>query len=72
MLGIGLYGLTYLYPLYLGQIRGYDALMIGETDVRLRRRDVPDRADRRPADGARSIRACMLIVGFLLFAVGTW
>ena len=31
MLGIGLYGLTYLYPVYLGQIRGYNALMIGET-----------------------------------------
>ena len=31
MLGVGLYGLTYLYPVYLGRIRGYDALMIGET-----------------------------------------
>src|SRR5215468_11460042 len=31
VLGIGLYGLTYLYPVYLAQIRGYDALMIGET-----------------------------------------
>ena len=31
VLGIGLYGLTYLYPIYLGQIRGYNALMIGET-----------------------------------------
>ncbi len=31
VLGIGLYGLTYLYPLYLARIRGYDALMIGET-----------------------------------------
>jgi len=31
VLGIGLYGLTYLYPVYLGQIRGYNALMIGET-----------------------------------------
>ena len=31
VLGIGLYGLTYLYPLYLAQIRGYYALMIGET-----------------------------------------
>ena len=31
VMGIGLYGLTYLYPLYLGEIRGYDALMIGET-----------------------------------------
>jgi MFS transporter, DHA2 family, multidrug resistance protein len=31
VLGIGLYGLTYLYPVYLGSIRGYNALMIGET-----------------------------------------
>jgi DHA2 family multidrug resistance protein len=31
VLGIGLYGLTYLYPIYLGQIRGYNALMVGET-----------------------------------------
>jgi DHA2 family multidrug resistance protein len=31
VMGIGLYGLTYLYPLYLGMVRGYDALMIGET-----------------------------------------
>jgi DHA2 family multidrug resistance protein len=29
--GTGLYGLTYLYPVYLAQIRGYNALMIGET-----------------------------------------
>ena len=29
--GIGLYGLTYLYPIYLAQVRGYNALMIGET-----------------------------------------
>ena len=31
VMGIGLYGLTYLYPLYLSRVRGYDALMIGET-----------------------------------------
>ncbi|CAH1661547.1 Colistin resistance protein EmrB [Hyphomicrobiales bacterium] len=31
VMGIGLYGLTYLYPVYLGRIRGYSALMIGET-----------------------------------------
>jgi len=31
VLGIGLYGLTYLYPLYLAQVRGYNSLMIGET-----------------------------------------
>lgn len=30
-LGIGLYGLTYLYPLYLARIRGFSALQIGET-----------------------------------------
>ena len=31
VLGIGLYGLTYLYPIYLGQIRGHNALMVGQT-----------------------------------------
>ena len=31
VLGIGLYGLTYLYPIYLGEIRGYNALMVGQT-----------------------------------------
>ncbi len=31
VLGIGLYGLTYLYPIYLGEVRGYNALMIGQT-----------------------------------------
>ncbi len=30
-LGVGLYGLTYLYPVYLARVRGYSALMIGET-----------------------------------------
>src|SRR6201995_3860204 len=29
--GIGLYGLTYVYPRYLSEVRGYSALMIGET-----------------------------------------
>jgi MFS transporter, DHA2 family, multidrug resistance protein len=31
VLGVGLYGLTYLYPVYLARVRGYSALMIGET-----------------------------------------
>ncbi|EHS49965.1 drug resistance transporter, EmrB/QacA subfamily [Rhizobium sp. PDO1-076] len=31
VMGVGLYGLTYLYPLYLSRIRHYDSLMIGET-----------------------------------------
>jgi len=31
VLGIGLYGLTYIYPVYLATVRGYSALMIGNT-----------------------------------------
>jgi DHA2 family multidrug resistance protein len=31
VMGIGLYGLTYLYPVYLGRVRGYSSLQIGET-----------------------------------------
>ncbi len=30
-MGIGLYGLTYLYPVFLARVRGYSAMMIGET-----------------------------------------
>jgi DHA2 family multidrug resistance protein len=30
-LGIGIYGLTYIYPLFLARIRGYSSLQIGET-----------------------------------------
>ena len=50
VLGIGLYGLTYLYPVYLGEIRGYNALMVGETMFVSGVDDVLDRPDRRPAD----------------------
>ena len=31
ILGVGLYGLTYLYPVFLARVRGYSALQIGET-----------------------------------------
>ncbi len=31
VLGIGLYGLTYLYPLYLARVHGFSSLQIGET-----------------------------------------
>ena len=31
MLGVGLYGLVYLYPVFLARVRGYDSLQIGET-----------------------------------------
>jgi DHA2 family multidrug resistance protein len=29
--GVGLYGLTYIYPRYLAEVRGYSPMMIGET-----------------------------------------
>src|SRR4030081_471806 len=71
VLGIGLYGLTYLYPLYLGQIRGYNALMIGETMF------VSGLAMFATAPVAGRLAGkvdprSLLIVGFLAFAVGTW
>src|SRR6201986_4400143 len=31
LVGVGLYGLTYVYPRYLAEVRGYSAMMIGET-----------------------------------------
>ena len=31
IMGIGLYGMTYLYPVFLGRVRGYSSLQIGET-----------------------------------------
>lgn len=31
VMGIGLYGLTYLYPVYLQRVRGFSAMQIGET-----------------------------------------
>ena len=69
--GIGLYGLTYLYPVYLAQVRGYSALMIGETMF------VTGVAQfmSAPLIGA-SLRKVdprkMMFVGFILFATGTW
>jgi DHA2 family multidrug resistance protein len=71
VLGIGLYGLTYVYPVYLAQVRGYDALMIGETMF------VSGLAmfATAPLAGQLSQKfdpRFVLIGGFLLFAVGTW
>jgi DHA2 family multidrug resistance protein len=71
VLGIGLYGLTYLYPLYLAQVRGYNAQMIGETMF------VSGIAmfATAPVAGQLAQRfdpRYTLIGGFLLFALGTW
>lgn len=71
IVGIGLYDLTYLFPLYLGMIRGYDARMIGETMF------VSGLAMFFAAPVAgRLMNAVdpriMLAGGFLCFAAGTW
>jgi MFS transporter, DHA2 family, multidrug resistance protein len=71
VMGIGLYGLTYLYPLYLGQVRGYNALMIGETMF------VSGIAMFLTAPIAGRLMTkvdprIMLIAGFLSFAAGTY
>jgi DHA2 family multidrug resistance protein len=71
VLGIGLYGLTYLYPVYLAQVRGYDALMIGETMF------VSGLAMFMTAPIAGQLAArydprWLLMAGFLIFAAGTW
>jgi DHA2 family multidrug resistance protein len=71
VLGIGLYGLTYLYPVYLAQIRGYNALMIGET---LFVSGVVMFAT-APIAGQLSEKLDPRIVlasGFIMFAIGTW
>jgi DHA2 family multidrug resistance protein len=71
VLGIGLYGLTYLYPVYLAQVRGYNALMIGET---LFVSGLVMFAS-APVAGQLSERfdpRFVLMAGFILFALGTW
>jgi DHA2 family multidrug resistance protein len=71
VVGVGLYGLTYLYPVYLGQVRGYNALMIGETMfvsgvVMFLCAPIAGRLMQKV-----DLRV-MMIVGFLLFAIGTY
>lgn len=71
VIGIGLYGLTYLYPIYLGRIRGYDSMMIGEALF------VSGLAmfAAAPISGILSRKMdprIMMMIGFLGFALGTW
>ncbi len=71
VLGIGLYGLTYLYPVYLGEIRGYDSLMIGKTMF------VSGAAMflSAPLVGRLMVKTdprLMLAAGFLIFAASNW
>lgn len=70
-MGIGLYGLTYLYPVYLGRIRGYDALQIGETMF------ITGLCMflTAPIAGKLSQKIdprVQMMIGFAGFAVGTW
>ena len=70
-MGIGLYGLTYLYPLYLASVRGYDSLMIGETVF------VSGIAMFASAPIAGILASkldlrVMLLIGFFGFAGSTW
>ena len=71
VLGIGLYGLTYLYPVYLAQVRGYNALMIGDTMF------ISGMAMfiSAPIVGrlvGKVDPRYVLMTGFLFFAFGTW
>ena len=71
VMGIGLYGLTYLYPVFLGRIRGYDALMIGEA-LFVSGLSMFIMA---PITGMLSRKMdprVMMMIGFLGFAAGTW
>src|SRR6266700_2469351 len=71
VLGIGLYGLTLVYPLYLGRVRGYDALMIGET-MFVSGLTMFLTAPIAGRLVAKVDQRLMLTFGFLCFAVGTW
>ncbi|WP_142417070.1 DHA2 family efflux MFS transporter permease subunit [Bartonella massiliensis] len=70
-IGIGLYGLTYLYPVYLSQIRHYDSLMIGET-LFLSGLVMLFTAPLAGYLSARIDARLMMAIGLLGFAIGTW
>ncbi|RDI60231.1 DHA2 family efflux MFS transporter permease subunit [Microvirga subterranea] len=71
VMGIGLYGLTYLYPVYLARVRGYSSLQIGETMF------VSGACMflMAPVAGVLSRKMdprVMMGIGFACFAFGTW
>jgi MFS transporter, DHA2 family, multidrug resistance protein len=70
-MGIGLYGLTYLYPVYLARVHQYSALQIGETLF------VTGIAMflTAPLAGRLSAKVdprVMIGAGFIGFGIGTW
>jgi MFS transporter, DHA2 family, multidrug resistance protein len=71
VLGIGLYGLTYLFPLFLEEIRGDNALMVGETlfvsgVAMFLTAPVVGRL------GSKVDPRILLTSGFVIFAIGAW
>ncbi len=71
VMGIGLYGLTYIYPVFLARVRGYDSLMIGKAVF------VSGLAMflTAPVAGILSRKMdprAMLLIGFCGFGLGTW
>ncbi len=70
-MGIGLYGLTYLYPLYLASIRGYDSLMIGQT-VFVSGLAMFVSAPLAGVLASKLDLRVMLLTGFVGFAASTW
>ncbi|MDX6806414.1 DHA2 family efflux MFS transporter permease subunit [Terrihabitans rhizophilus] len=71
ILGIGLYGLTYVYPQYLAHIRGYNSLQIGET-MFVTGLTMFFMA---PITGILSRKLdvrILLVVGMIIFGTGTW
>ena len=70
LLGIGLYGLTYIFPVYLAVVRGYSSLMIGKTMF------VPACMLLTAPFAGRLINRVdpriMIAAGFILFAIGTY
>ena len=71
VMGIGLYGLTYIYPVYLAAVRGYSSLMIGETMFVTGVCMFVMAPISGRLMGKVDPRA-MIAVGFVGFAVGTW
>jgi DHA2 family multidrug resistance protein len=70
-IGIGLYGLTYIYPRYLAEVRGYSAMMIGETMF------VSGAAMfvAAPIVGRMTTKVdlrIMIALGLVIFALGSW
>ena len=71
VMGIGLYGLTYVYPVYLATVRGFTPLMIGQTmfvtGVCM--------FVMAPISGRLMTKVdprLMIATGFVGFAIGTW